>query len=315
MREYNGGLTREQFLFYEIRIMASLVSQGYIKAEAIEKIREENLFQFPTERMIASIANTCFHRLSALESDALVLTSMIWRALQRSVRNPARSLKISIRMLLITLKSSKAEKSFVSGHIIELDRRYVIADGDCTADHMLKIPMTHLSSNLIGFAPLDNIRMKKQGGGMNYVHGGISLQECVVPVVEFKNMRSTSKKFVDVKKAALELISQSRKVSNSIFSLDFYQKEAVSGKVAAATYEIYMADASGKAVSDKKTVIADKTSNNGSDRVFRTRFTLKSVEFKKTDTYYLTVVEKGTTNVTDRIEFTIDIAFVNDFDF
>lgn len=212
-------------------------------------------------------------------------------------------------------ESDKAEKSFVSGHIIELDRRYVIADGDCTADHMLKIPMTHLSSDLVGFTPLDNIRMKKQGGGMNYVHGGISLQECVVPVIEFKNMRATSKKFVDVKKAALELISQSRKVSNSIFSLDFYQKEAVSGKIAAATYEIYMADVSGKAVSDKKTVIADKTSNNGSDRVFRTRFTLKSVEFKKTDTYYLTVVEKGTTNVTDRIEFTIDIAFVNDFDF
>lgn len=212
-------------------------------------------------------------------------------------------------------ESDKAEKSFVSGHIFELDRRYVIADGDCTADHMLRIPMTHLSSNLVGFTPLDNIRMKKQGGGMNYVHGGISLQECVVPVIEFKNMRSTSKKFVDVKKAALELISQSRKVSNSIFSLDFYQKEAVSGKVAAATYEIYMADASGKAVSDKKTVIADKTDNNGSDRVFRTRFTLKSVEFKKTETYYLIVAEKGTTNVTDRIEFTIDIAFVNDFDF
>ena len=72
MREYNGGLTREQFLFYEIRIMASLVSQGYTKAEAIEKIKEENLFQFPTERMTASIANTCFQRLSALESDALV---------------------------------------------------------------------------------------------------------------------------------------------------------------------------------------------------------------------------------------------------
>jgi hypothetical protein len=45
--EYNGGLTHEQFLFYEIRIMASLVSQGYTKAEAIEKIKEENLFQFP----------------------------------------------------------------------------------------------------------------------------------------------------------------------------------------------------------------------------------------------------------------------------
>lgn len=212
-------------------------------------------------------------------------------------------------------ESDKAEKSFVSGHIIELDRRYVIADGNCTAEHMLRIPMTHLNSNLVGFTPLDNIRMKKQGGGMNYIHGGISLQECVVPVIEFKNIRATSKKFVDVRKAEIQLLSQSRKVSNSIFSLDFYQTEAVGGKVAAAAYEIYMADGSGKAVSDKKTVIADKTSGNGADRVFRTRFTLKSVEFKKTDTYYLTVVEKGTTNVNDRIEFTIDIAFVNDFDF
>ncbi len=212
-------------------------------------------------------------------------------------------------------ESDKAEKSFVSGHIIELDRRYVIADGDCTAEHMLRIPMTHLNSNLVGFTPLDNIRMKKQGGGMNYIHGGISLQECVVPVIEFKNIRATSKKFVDVRKAEIQLLSQSRKVSNSIFSLDFYQTEAVSGKVAAAAYEIYMADGSGKAVSDKKTVIADKTSSNGADRVFRTRFTLKSVEFKKTDTYYLTIAEKETANVTDRIEFTIDIAFVNDFDF
>lgn len=150
---------------------------------------------------------------------------------------------------------------------------------------------------------------------MNFVHGGISLQEMVVPVIDFQNMRSSSKKFVDVKKAELQLISQSRKVSNSIFSLDFYQKDAVSGKVAAATYEIYMADTSGAAVSDKKTVIADKTSNNGSDRVFRTRFTLKSMEFKKTETYYLTIVEKESGTIADRIEFTIDIAFVNDFDF
>ena len=212
-------------------------------------------------------------------------------------------------------ESDKAEKSFVSGHIVELDRRYVIADGDCAADHMLRIPMTRYQSEHTLFAPLENIRMKKQGGGMNFVHGGISLQEMVVPVIDFQNMRASSKKFVDVKKAEQQLISQSRKVSNSIFSLDFYQKDAVSGKVAAATYEIYMADTSGAAVSDKKTVIADKTSNNGSDRVFRTRFTLKSMEFKKTETYYLTIVEKESGTIADRIEFTIDIAFVNDFDF
>ena len=212
-------------------------------------------------------------------------------------------------------ESDKAEKSFVSGHIVELDRRYVIADGDCTADHMLRIPMTRYQSETTMFAPQENIRMKKQGGGMNFVHGGISLQEMVVPVIDFQNIRASSKKYIDVKKVELQLISQSRKVSNSIFSLDFYQKDAVSGKVAAATYEVYMADASGVAVSDKKTIIADKTSSNGSDRVFRTRFTLKSVEFKKTEPYYLTIVLKDSGDTVERIEFMIDIAFVNDFDF
>ena len=212
-------------------------------------------------------------------------------------------------------ESDKAEREFISGNIIELDRRYVIADGDCSAMHMLRIPMTQFDSTLTGFTPLDNIRMKKQGGGMNYVHGGVSLQEIAVPVIEFKNLRTSSKKYVDVKKTELQLISQGRKVSNSIFSLDFYQKDPVGGKIAAATYEVYMEDASGHPVSDKKTIIADKTDKNGENRLFRTRFTLKGMEFKKTDTYYLTITEKDSANIIHRTEFAIDIAFVNDFDF
>ena len=212
-------------------------------------------------------------------------------------------------------ESDKAEREFISGNIIELDRRYVIADGDCSAMHMLRIPMTQFDSTLTGFTPLDNIRMKKQGGGMNYVHGGVSLQEIAVPVIEFKNLRTSSKKYVDVKKTELQLISQGRKVSNSIFSLDFYQKDPVGGKIAAATYEVYMADASGHPVSDKKTIIADKTDKNGENRLFRTRFTLQGMEFKKTDTYYLTITEKDSANIIHRTEFAIDIAFVNDFDF
>lgn len=70
--EYNGGLTREQFLFYEIRIVAALISQGIPRNEILDRIKEDNLFQFPTERMITSIANTCFQRIDVLNSDVLV---------------------------------------------------------------------------------------------------------------------------------------------------------------------------------------------------------------------------------------------------
>mgnify|MGYP002546393173 FL=1 len=69
---YNGSLTREQFLFYETRITAQLVCQDLPRDEIIERIKSENLFQFPTEKMVVSIARTCFRRLDALASDALV---------------------------------------------------------------------------------------------------------------------------------------------------------------------------------------------------------------------------------------------------
>ena len=70
--EYNGGLTREQFLFYEIRTVASLLQQGLSRDEVTERIKTENLFQYPTERMTLSITNTCFKRIDALASDTLV---------------------------------------------------------------------------------------------------------------------------------------------------------------------------------------------------------------------------------------------------
>ena len=69
---YNGGLTREQFLFYEIRIVAKLLCDGMERKDILAKINEENLFQFPTERMIPSILTTCFKRIDALNSSNLV---------------------------------------------------------------------------------------------------------------------------------------------------------------------------------------------------------------------------------------------------
>lgn len=69
---YNGGLTREQFLFYEMRIVASLLSQGFSRDEVLTKIYSENLFQFPTERMIKNICQVVFRRIDALDSITLM---------------------------------------------------------------------------------------------------------------------------------------------------------------------------------------------------------------------------------------------------
>ena len=54
--KYYGGLTAEQFLFYEIRIVAKKYLEGKSVDEIIESIQGENLFQYPTEREISRLA-------------------------------------------------------------------------------------------------------------------------------------------------------------------------------------------------------------------------------------------------------------------
>ena len=52
-------------------------------------------------------------------------------------------------------------------------------------------------------------------------------------------------------------------LSNMIFSLNFYQKEAVGDNRSAANYLLYFVDSNGKQISDTAKIIADKTSENG----------------------------------------------------
>ena len=69
---YNGGLTREQFLFHEMRTTARLMKEGFDDAEIVERIFQDNLFQFPTEKMIRNLARVCVRRLRGLVDMNLV---------------------------------------------------------------------------------------------------------------------------------------------------------------------------------------------------------------------------------------------------
>ena len=69
---YNASLTREPFLFYEIRSTAKLMSEGISDDAIVKEIVEQNLFQYPTEKSITRMAKACIKRLHALEDDSLV---------------------------------------------------------------------------------------------------------------------------------------------------------------------------------------------------------------------------------------------------
>ena len=69
---YIASLTREPFLFYEMRSTAKLMVEGYSDDAIVKEIVEQNLFQYPTEKSITRMAKACIKRLHALEDDSLV---------------------------------------------------------------------------------------------------------------------------------------------------------------------------------------------------------------------------------------------------
>ena len=70
--QYKGGLTAEQFLFYEIKIVSKQYLEGKSIDEIIEYIQRDNLFQYPTEREISRLTRACYKRLVALDNEKLV---------------------------------------------------------------------------------------------------------------------------------------------------------------------------------------------------------------------------------------------------
>lgn len=219
-------------------------------------------------------------------------------------------------------EDDKVDKSGFISRIVEYGRRFAIMQKDANPDYLLPVKFLDGESDYDAYAPRENIRIKMNGGGLNFVHGGASLQEMVVPVIEYRYLRSDSKAYqrnrdkIDTKPVTISLLSASRKVSNMIFSLNFYQTEAVGGNRESATYLLYFVDSNGKQVSDTCKIIADKTSDNGQERTFRCNFNLKSQSYSNLDSYYLVIADETGLQAPQKEEFQIDIAFaVDDFNF
>ena len=213
-------------------------------------------------------------------------------------------------------ESDKIEKAPVDA--VEVKRRYMLTKEQIDIPGQLAIDLSSVVKNshqLTAYVPNGTIRNRMQGTGVNFVHGGASLQEIVVPLLSFKNKRAGQKGAQAIQKIDIKLTSTMRRVTNSIFTLDFFQTEKVEEKMTARTVVIYMADEAGDILSNEETIIADRPFDNPADRTFKLRFVLKSISYERSKTYYLIIQDTETGIETDRIPFSINLGIVSDFDF
>ncbi len=219
-------------------------------------------------------------------------------------------------------EDSKVDKTSFNQMDVEYGRRYAIMRQGAQPDYLMPVRFMDETSGLTAFTPRESMRIKMQGGGLNFVHGGVSLQEICVPVISYHHLRNASKEYqkhkskYDTTPVTISLLSASRKISNMIFSLSFYQKEAVGDNRVPQTYQLFFTDEYGKQISDIQKIIADRTAQNNQDRTFRVSFNLKQLKYSNTATYFLVIMDEQGLMMPQREEFRIDIAFaVDEFDF
>ncbi|MBE6030167.1 MAG: BREX-1 system phosphatase PglZ type A [Clostridiales bacterium] len=193
-------------------------------------------------------------------------------------------------------------------------RRYMLSNKsfdiegvDSTA---LGVMMNNKDERIVSY-PVGADIFKAPGSGLNYVHGGSSPQEMLIPLIEVK----TTKGYKETANAQIALVSLTSKITNLITSLDFVQTEAVSDVVKETIYRIYFTDGNGEKISNEHLYVADSKEKDTVKRVFRLRFSLKNKAYDRNQKYYLIAKDEGSDLEVLRHEISIDIAFADDFGF
>lgn len=104
-------------------------------------------------------------------------------------------------------------------------------------------------------------RIRKQGSGSRFVHGGSMLQEVVVPVLHVN-----IKKVADVSQVDVDILNKRTKLTTNIQTISFFQTEAVTEKVKEITLRIGFYDAEDNLISDSFTTTFASESNDTTQR-------------------------------------------------
>lgn len=200
----------------------------------------------------------------------------------------------------------------------ELSRRYLLSTEQKDLQGQLTINLSNIVDNdpsLYAYVPNSTIRYRIQGGGANFVHGGTSLQEIVIPVLSIRNKRRGQEDAQSTVKTNIQLTSTMRRITNSIFSLQFFQDEKNADKIIPRTIITYMVDQEGNVISNEEKIIGDLTYDDPKERVFSIQFVLKNKLYDRDTSYYLVIKDVETDTIIERIPFTINLGIISDFDF
>lgn len=192
------------------------------------------------------------------------------------------------------------------------NRRFIVSKERIEDDGVMNLGLGSIlgyeDDKVVTF-PLSSNVFKVAGGGQNFVHGGSSPQEMIVPVLDIKMDRYHN----DTKPAQISLVSIVQKITNLITGMDFIQSEPVSDTVKETTYRMVFMSEDGDRISNECSYVADSREPDSVKRIFRRKFNFKNQNYDKTRQYYLVVTDDNTGLELFRHPVIVDITFADDF--
>lgn len=180
------------------------------------------------------------------------------------------------------ISMDKKEVSYVN-------KRYMLSTEKIENDALISRSLAYLGKANQGYVttPLGADIIKTRGGGQNYVHGGSSLQEMIIPIIKVKTF--TGKQ--DTGMVSVELSSFMNKITSIEVRLDFMQMEPVTDTVKPRKLVVFFMDEYNQKISYDVPIVANVRDADARQRVMTEKFTLKSGKYKKGNNYFLVLAD------------------------
>lgn len=206
----------------------------------------------------------------------------------------------------------------IKGAEVKVDRRAILGRQLAPAEGTLHVDLARyqaVTAPLQGLFPRGTLRYRIQGGSAQYVHGGASLQEMVVPVLTYRHKRAAAGLPQASRKVKVEVVARSRRVTNNVFNVSLVQGEAVTERIRSRVVNVMMVDDQGRPVTDNKSVTLNSRSAHPTERQQVVRLSVTIPDPDEHATYFLTVTDDEDKLELIREPWEIRIAFKDDFGF
>jgi len=300
--ENSMAIGYEDFLKYKRddgRALVKNVSVVYIYHDEIDKMGEKN--EIKTFDAVQSTFETIIKiikQISNFNGSNILITSDHGFLYTNQMTQDSEFCKVEVQGAI------KQNRRFIIGQNLESSTclsKYSGADLGIDGDNEYLIPKS-----------INKIRV--QGGGNRFVHGGATLQELVIPLIEVHIGKGKK----EIKQVNVDIIPI-RSISTNTVNISLYQSEIVDDKTKPITLKIVFQSADGVILSDEF-----KHTFNSTDKYDRNRETKFKMSFKQNINEYnnqniklvLKKVLDGSreTPIYKDCEVKLALSFFNDFD-